>query len=202
MTTTTDPSRGRAERPAADHLVNPVDVATVVPAGGGSVEGLAHRVSTDLLGLRVQHPAVGVCVVAVEGELDMLTAPVLEACVDEQLASVPRHLILDLQSVCFLGSRGLNCLLQARELAQSIGAQLHLAGLVTRAVARPLEVTGLRERFDTYPRVAEALSALTSSTEVWWGIPGSTWARSSEVARCPRNSWSQRAIPQFWRMVG
>jgi hypothetical protein len=38
--------------------------------------------------------------------------------------------------------------------------QLHIAGMVTRAVVRPLEVTGLLERFDTYPTLADALNAL------------------------------------------
>jgi anti-sigma B factor antagonist len=165
VTTTTDPSSRRADLLAMDHRTNPVDA--VVPVGGGSVEGLAcHCTSAELLGLRVQHPAVGVCVVAVEGEVDTLTAPLLDACLREQIAGVPTHLIVDLQPVRFLGSAGLNCLLQARELAQqTTRVHLHLAGLVTRVVARALEVTGLRERFDTYPFVTDALTALTASTQ-------------------------------------
>jgi hypothetical protein len=55
----------------------------------------------------------------------------------------------------------LNCLLNARELIQQTpGVQLHIAGVVTRAVARPLEVTGLLERFDSYLTLADALTAL------------------------------------------
>ncbi len=38
--------------------------------------------------------------------------------------------------------------------------QLHLTGLVTRAVARSLRTTGLLDRSDTYPTVT-ALIALT-----------------------------------------
>jgi anti-sigma B factor antagonist len=107
----------------------------------------------------VQHPAVGVCVVAVAGELDLLTAPLLDACVREQLAAAPTNLILDLQAVRFLGASGLSCLLRAREgVQQTTGVRLHLAGLVTRAVARSLEVTGLREQFDTYPCLIDALT--------------------------------------------
>jgi hypothetical protein len=71
--------------------------------------------ATQRLGLRVQHPAVGVCVVVVVGELDLLTAPLLDACVREQLAAAPTNLILDLQAVRFLGASGLSCLLRARE---------------------------------------------------------------------------------------
>jgi anti-sigma B factor antagonist len=83
-------------------------------------------------------------VVAVVGELDMLTASLLEACLREQLADVPAHLILDLEAVRFLGASGLSCLLRVHEHAQQGGGtQLHLAGLVTRVVARSLQVTAV-----------------------------------------------------------
>jgi anti-sigma B factor antagonist len=164
MTTTTDLSGGRANLCAADHPTNSADSA--VPAGG-SADGVALRIAAQRLGLSMQHPALGVCVVVVDGELDMLTAPLLDACVGQQLATAPTNLILDLEAVRFLGASGLSCLLQARELAQqTTGVQLHLAGVVTRAVARLLEVTGLLEQFDTYPRLTDALTALTGSTEV------------------------------------
>ena len=154
MTTMTDSFPwGRADRPAANHPTNLVGLADCIPA--------------DLLGLAVRRPAAGVCVVTVEGEVDILTAPLLQACVREQITRVPTHLILDLEPVRFLALAGLNCLLQARELAQqTTSVQLHLAGLVTRAAARPLEVTGLLERFDSYPSVADALTTLIGSTEV------------------------------------
>lgn len=71
------------------------------------------------------------------------------------------HLIVDLQLVGFLGCSGLNCLLQARESAQRTATQLYLAGLVTRAVARPLQVFHLLELFNTYPALTHALTAIT-----------------------------------------
>jgi anti-sigma B factor antagonist len=74
-----------------------------------------------LLGLTVQHPMVGVCVVKVDGELDTLSASRLDARIQERLAAAPTHLILDLQPVRFLGSTGLTSLLCARELAQTTG---------------------------------------------------------------------------------
>ena len=114
----------------------------------------------QLLELTVQQPSAGVCVVTVNGELDMLTVPMLDACVRQQLAAAPAHLILDLEPVRFLASKGLNSLLQARALVQQTpGTQLHLAGLVTRVVARPMKVTGLLELFDTYPTLTDALAA-------------------------------------------
>jgi len=165
VTTTKAPSCGRLDPPVVDHSPNAVD--TAIPVDGGPVDGLTYSTLAELLELTVRHLGVGVCVVAVDGELDMLSAPLLEACVREQLAAAPTSLILDLEPVRFLSSSGLNCLLRARELAQqTTGTQLHLAGLVTRAVARPLEATGLLEQFDTYPCVTDAVTALTDSTEV------------------------------------
>ncbi len=162
VTTLKDPSAGRTDTPAADHPTIPSE--TTAPDGDGPIEGFALRAAGQLLGLTVQQPTVGVCVVVVDGELDALTTPLLEACLREQLAASPAHLILDLQPVSFLGSSGLNCLLQAREVAeQTTGTQLHLAGLVTRVVARPLQVTGLLAQFDTHPTLTEALASLAQA---------------------------------------
>jgi anti-sigma B factor antagonist len=160
VATARDPRDERVGPSTADPPTDPPGLA-VSPGPGSSDDDLPVCVGTDLLGLVVQQRANGVHVLTVDGELDALTAPLLGACLREQSAANPVHLILDLQAVRFLGSSGLNCLLEARELAQQVpGMHLHIAGVATRAVARPLEVTGLLERFDTYPTLADALTAL------------------------------------------
>jgi anti-anti-sigma factor len=117
----------------------------------------------QMLGLTLHHPSSGVSVVAVNGELDMLTAPLLGTCVRQQLATTPAHLILDLQPVRFLGVSGLTYLLYVRELAQQPPRfRLHLTGLTNRAVARPLELTGVLKLFNAYPTLADGLAALTN----------------------------------------
>lgn len=131
-------------------------------AAAGPTEEPAYDAEFESLGLAVEHPANGVCVVTVDGELDMLTAPLLEACLREQLCTHPRHLVLDLQPVRFLSSSGLNCLLHTRDSAQTSATRLHLAGLVTRAVARPLQVSQLLDVFHTYPTVTHALTVITA----------------------------------------
>jgi anti-sigma B factor antagonist len=146
LSITTDPFDDEADHPTVS---------------GGPPDGYEWGTPDDLLGLTVQHPAAGVCVVTVDGELDTLSAPRLDACVDEQVAAVPAHLILDLQPVRFLASTGLTSLLRARELTETTGIQLHVAGLSTRVVARALHVTGLLECFDTYPTLTDGLAVLT-----------------------------------------
>lgn len=137
------------------------DYADHTTASDGTADGYQWGTREDLLGLTVQHPAAGVCVVTVEGELDTLSAPCLDACLSEQVSAAPAHLVLDLEPVSFLASTGLTSLLRARELAETTGTQLHLAGLVTRVVARALHVTELLDCFDTYPTLTDALAVLT-----------------------------------------
>ncbi|MGH3694047.1 MAG: STAS domain-containing protein [Pseudonocardiaceae bacterium] len=158
--TTKDAPDAQADPPAAhDHTTDLPHPAAATDDGPADDPALCT--SDPLLGLTVEHPAVEVRVVTVDGELDMITAPLLEACLRKQLATDPTHLILDLQPVRFMSSSGLNCLVLAHELAQTTGVQLHLAGLVTGAVTRPLEVSQLLELFNTYPTLSHALTVLT-----------------------------------------
>jgi len=160
VATAKDPHDERIDPSSDDLSAESLDM-TISPITGRTPDKLPVGVGNDLLGLVVKQPANGVCVLVVDGELDALTSPLLADRLREQLAAAPAHLIVDLQAVRFFGSSGLNCLLNARELIQQTpGVQLHIAGMVTRAVARPLEVTGLLERFDSYPTLADALTAL------------------------------------------
>ena len=140
MVTAKDPFNEHTDRPAADDPLN---------------------TTSELLGLTVEHPAHDVCVVTVDGELDMVTAPLLETCLRNQLCTTPRHLVVDLQQVQFLSSSGLNCLLSIRDRAQTATTQLHLAGFVSRRVARPLQVSQLMDQFNTYLTVTDAVTAIS-----------------------------------------
>ena len=156
-----------AKDPPSEHTNPSADDSSTSLAGTGALaageltEDAAFPGLSESLGLTVEHPATGVCVMTVHGELDMVTTPLLEICLREQLDDTNlAHLVVDLQAVCFLGSSGLNCLLRIRDDAQSTATQLHLAGLVTRAVARPLQVTQLADSFNTYPTVTDALTGI------------------------------------------
>ncbi|MBW4721096.1 STAS domain-containing protein [Saccharothrix obliqua] len=105
----------------------------------------------------VANPAEGVTVVAVGGEIDMLTAPELRTSVLGRLDSGDT-LVLDLSGVSFLGSAGLAVLVEASQHAKRRGTEFRVVA-VERAVTRPLAATGLGEVFSVHGSVAEALAA-------------------------------------------
>jgi anti-sigma B factor antagonist len=80
--------------------------------------------------------------VAVAGEVDCSTAPRLTACLDSELAAAPAELVVDLTGVSFLDSAGLHALVAAHAHAGRIGVPMRVL-VATRAVLRPIQVTGL-----------------------------------------------------------
>jgi anti-sigma B factor antagonist len=92
----------------------------------------------------VQPVLENVLVVRIAGDIDMATAPDLQKGISENLKIAPDALIiLDLTAVTFLGSAGLNALLQA---AQRQGDSLRiLIGADNPRVERPIEIAGLAE---------------------------------------------------------
>lgn len=96
-------------------------------------------------------------VLHVVGELDTLTAPLLQTRLLEQQAEVG-HVVLDLSDVTFLGSAGLAVLVGAKDDADSRGCRLWLVP-GSRIVRRALEATGLMQLFTTADGVPEALEA-------------------------------------------
>ena len=89
-------------------------------------------------------------VVAVAGELDMLTGPSLQNHLDKALAARPTRLIVDLSGVSFMGATGLAVLIKAQHAATYQGTTLQLGG-VSRAAARVLQVTELTHLFEILP---------------------------------------------------
>ncbi|MGY1723531.1 STAS domain-containing protein [Blastococcus sp. SYSU DS0533] len=78
----------------------------------------------------------------VAGEVDCTSAPRVTAVLDELLAAAPREVLVDLTAVTFLDSAGLCALAAAHRKALAAGGQLRLLA-ATRAVIRPLQITGL-----------------------------------------------------------
>ena len=99
----------------------------------------------DVITLSTSHED-GVVTVTVVGEVDTFTAPVLRSTLDSQLELQPRELVIDLSGVQFLGSAGLAVLVETQKSSRSREVALRLIAS-TRAVTRPLEVTGLIDLF-------------------------------------------------------
>ena len=88
------------------------------------------------------------CTVSVSGEVDSATAPGLRGCLLEVLARPGTDTVeADLRGVTFLDSAGLSALATAHRSAQAGGRDLRMRCGTTRAVARPLQITGLWDVF-------------------------------------------------------
>lgn len=101
-------------------------------------------------------------VLTLEGEVDMLTAPVLRRRLGEAFNGDPTHLIVDLSGVEFLGSHGLAALLDAQERAGAEGRSLAVvAG--TRAARRPIEISGLAQVLNLCEDLDQAQEAVRAA---------------------------------------
>ncbi|WP_051714236.1 STAS domain-containing protein [Nocardia rhamnosiphila] len=97
----------------------------------------------------------GTAIVTVQGEVDMASAPQLQAALeDAQRGGDP--LVVDMSEVGFLGSAGLSVLLVISEAAAP-GAGLRV--VVSDAVRRPIELTGLDKLLSVHESLADALAA-------------------------------------------
>ena len=100
-----------------------------------------------------------VAVVHIAGEVDMTTLPVARAELVRAVTGDSVAVVIDLNSVSFLGCAGVQMLVEARDMARACQVGLHLA-VRGRAVLRPIEVIGLMEAFLVHPSVTAASAAL------------------------------------------
>ncbi|WP_447007039.1 STAS domain-containing protein [Saccharothrix isguenensis] len=110
---------------------------------------------TDAVALSTRDVTMGVAVVGVAGELDMATVPVVEEFVHRRLAHGVGTLVLDLTGVTFLGSTGINLLINLDAACAASGTKLRLVA-TTQVVLRPLEVTEMTGHFTIVGAVDEA----------------------------------------------
>lgn len=110
--------------------------------------------------LRLARHAMGdAVIVAVEGELDLFTAPFLRDEVRDAIKQDGARLVLDLQALSFMDSSGLSVLIEAWRLATGEGGGVSLAG-PQAPVARILRTTGLDRRIKVYADVDSAVGEI------------------------------------------
>jgi anti-sigma B factor antagonist len=102
----------------------------------------------------------GFPVLSISGEHDLNTAPDLRSRLDELISS-GRPVIVDLTPATFVDSSILGAILDARRRAEDAGIGFAVAQAGgTDAVARVLEITGLREELPVYADLDSARAAV------------------------------------------
>lgn len=86
-------------------------------------------------------------IVSPVGEIDLSTAPVVLRQVTELIDSGFAQIVLDLRSVGFLDSQGIQALVSADQHAGAHGASLAIV-VSDKVTRRALEICGLMERLD------------------------------------------------------
>ena len=112
----------------------------------------------------VSRSHAGSVVLEVDGEIDTLTAPRLEADLVAALdagSSEGSSVIVDLTHVTFLASSGLAVLIYGARRATAAGRRLHVVA-ATRSVTRPMAVTGADTLFDTHADLDSAFAAVAA----------------------------------------
>ncbi|GAB7148638.1 STAS domain-containing protein [Mycobacterium riyadhense] len=98
-------------------------------------------------------------VLTVSGEVDMLTAPRLDAAIHTALAAKPPTLIVDLSKVEFLASAGISVLVAAH--AEALPRTRFAVVADAAATSRPIKLMGIDAVVPLYRELDSALSGNT-----------------------------------------
>jgi anti-sigma B factor antagonist len=103
---------------------------------------------------------VGVCLVAIEGEVDLASAPALKSALVELVAAGTARFVLDLSGAPYMDSTGLGVLV-------GVQRRLPAGGVIAVAGAQPslrdlFTLTGLDRTFKLFGTVDEAVAELTA----------------------------------------
>lgn len=102
-----------------------------------------------------------VAVVTASGDLDMLTAPQLRDAVSAALSKNPTGLIVDLSPVEFLGSAGMQVLMETHN--QTDGTETRFVVVAEGpATSRPLKITGIADLITLFSSLDAALENLSA----------------------------------------
>jgi len=99
-----------------------------------------------------------VTVVELQGELDADFTELLQDTITDIVEKHKVGIVLDMSTVGFIDSCGLELLLWVRDYCHQNKTQLRLAGLDENC-AKILEVTRLENEFDRYAELAEAVKS-------------------------------------------
>jgi anti-sigma B factor antagonist len=126
-------------------------------SGAPTAETVYPPTGPPMLRTVLTRPLPGLTVVAVEGEIDLVTAPHLRDILPLDTIEPGGTLIVDMSMVTFLASAGMTVLSQTQQLAHDRGWTLRMV-TGPRCVDLPLTVAGLRDALACYPSLAEAVN--------------------------------------------
>lgn len=89
-------------------------------------------------------------IIAVSGEVDVVTAPTLRDRLDDQLAGGQVRVVVDLSGVTFLDSTGLGVLVRGMKRCSELGGELILVATEPR-ILKLFAITGLNDAFSIVP---------------------------------------------------
>jgi anti-anti-sigma factor len=114
--------------------------------------------SSDLLTVDIGTQGRAV-VVAVRGELDLATVPVLRERLDtlDEVSTAPAPLVVDLSALTFIGSAGLALLVDLHNKCKERDIPLALVATGS-VVPRAIQVTALDQVFSVHGTVDEAIA--------------------------------------------
>ncbi len=98
-------------------------------------------------------------IAAVEGKLDVKTAPEFEEIISTRVRDVDKSLILDLVKLEYISSAGLRVVLLAAKQLKAKGHDLFIAGL-KGGVKDVFELSGFYSIFKIFETIEDALSTL------------------------------------------
>jgi anti-sigma B factor antagonist len=104
-----------------------------------------------------EHDEGGVLRIAVNGEVDVATAPLLRERLYQAIDRRTGPVVVDLLAVTFIDSTALGVLIGARERSEANGSDLRLV-LKEARLMKIFEITGLTDLFSMFPSVAEAVA--------------------------------------------
>lgn len=105
-----------------------------------------------------EHTADGVPVVAVTGEIDLATAPLLRERLEAKLDAGSASVVVDLRNTTFLDSTGLGVLVSALKRCRDAGGDLGLVAVEAR-ILKLFAITGLHDTFSIWSSVDAACAA-------------------------------------------
>ncbi|MHC4075995.1 MAG: STAS domain-containing protein [Planctomycetota bacterium] len=99
-----------------------------------------------------------VTVVELQGDLDVDSIEQLQNTINEMVGPNRKGIVLDVSTVGFIDSKGLELLLWARDYSDQNNCQFRLAGLDENC-SKILEITRLEKEFDCYAELTEAVKS-------------------------------------------